>query len=99
MGYSISHSPKGLLLRGKPNARILRTIQSNFHHLSNAIHTPIQDIHQQLGINISDADVQTAKRHKSGIYDDRFITFQLVQTVMENQQKALVHVCVCSFTN
>ena len=96
MGYSISQDDEEILITGNRDIVTLRTMKSNFHHLSNAIQTAGEDIYQQLGINIPERVVADAKQHQSGIYDDRFITFQLIQIVMENQQRALV--CFCSYS-
>ena len=96
MGYSISQEDASILIEGKPNIVTLRAMKSNFHHLSNAIQIPGEDVYQYLGINIPERVVEAAKQHQSGIYDDRFITFQLIQIVMENQQRALV--CFCSYS-
>ena len=78
---------------------MLKAIKSNFYHLVHAAQKPTGDVYQQIGINLADLNEGAVSRHHSGIYDDQFITFQLVQIVMENQQKALVRVCICSFTN
>ena len=88
MGYSVSHSEGTVLLRGEPEEKKLREIKSNFYHLSNAIQNPIGTIYQQLDVNIPDRAI--VMRHSSGVYDNRFITFQLHQIVMENQQSSLV---------
>ena len=92
MGYSLSSSDRGLLPEGRPKKIMLKAIKSNFHHLVNAVQTPTGqgDVYHELGINIPAPNDRTVSRHHSGIYDGKFITFQLIQMVMENQQRALV---------
>lgn len=69
-------------------AKKLKEIKLNFHHFTNAMHNPEENIYQQLDVDIPDEAV--VKSHASGIYDDRFITFQLPKMVMEAQQSSLV---------
>jgi len=89
MGYSLRHSPDGggMVLSGE--AKKLKEIKLNFHHFTNAMHNPEENIYQQLDVDIPDEAV--VKSHASGIYDDRFITFQLPKMVMEAQQSSLVN--------
>ena len=101
MGYSLSPSDRGLIPKGRPQKPFLKAIKSNFHLLVNAAQTPAGDVYQELGINLSDLNEDTVSRHHSGIYDRKFITFQLIQMVMENQQRALVwcllYIFICFF--
>lgn len=76
------------MLSGEPRGRKLKEIKFNFHHFTNAMHNPQENIYQSLDLDIPDEPV--VKRHSSGLYDDQFITFQLPQIVMENQQSSLV---------
>ena len=86
MGYFLSVTDDGLKLSGDPVNH--GAIKSNFRHFTNAMQSPTQNIYRQLNIDIPDE--QKVKRHTSGVYDAKFITFQLPQIVLENQQSSLV---------
>ena len=88
MGYTVSNSKEGLVLRGEPDKERLTEIKSNLHHLTNAMQKPVENIYQQLQISVPGKE--RAILHKSGVLDNKFITFQLPQIVMENQQSSLV---------
>ena len=95
MGYSVSGTEDGFSLKGNPNEKTLTMMKSNFYHFTNAIQNPEENIYQQLEIDIPQQ--ASVVQHKSGIYDDQFITFQLPQIVMENQQSSLVW-CLWNFS-
>eukprot|EP01083_Nonionella_stella_P119979 359057_1 len=80
---------KGFEIKGAADLDSLNEVGPNFYKLSNAMQKPKMNVYQQLNIHIpNDGSVV---KHKSGLYDNEFITFLLPQIVMENQQSSLVN--------
>eukprot|EP01083_Nonionella_stella_P225642 801983_1 len=80
---------KGFEIKGAADLDSLNEVGPNFYKLSNAMQKPKMNVYQQLNIRIpNDGSVV---KHKSGLYDNEFITFLLPQIVMENQQSSLVN--------
>lgn len=79
----------GLELNGELDTEIVSDVQSNFHHLANAMHEPPPSIYQVL--DIQKPDTAKVVRHSTGVLDNEFVTFQLQRIVMENQQSSLVN--------
>ena len=78
-------------------AERLKEVSSKFYHLVNALQNPTTDIYQDLKVDIP----STSKiiKHKTGIYDDQYIIFELPQILMENQQSSLVNKTVLNPDN
>eukprot|EP01083_Nonionella_stella_P225648 801993_1 len=90
IGFEANHvQNKGFEITGASDQKTLDEVERNFYHLSNAMQKPKMNVYQQLNIRIpNDGSVV---KHKSGLYDNEFITFLLPQIVMENQQSSLVN--------
>eukprot|EP01083_Nonionella_stella_P119978 359054_1 len=90
IGFEANHvQNKGFEITGASDQKTLDEVERNFYHLSNAMQKPKMNVYQQLNIHIpNDGSVV---KHKSGLYDNEFITFLLPQIVMENQQSSLVN--------
>ena len=78
--YSIRKS-QNYMVKGWADDKILHQLSSDLHHLNNAIHNPFANIYQYLNIEIPTSSA--IKYHKSGIYDEEFITFQLQQIMSQ----------------
>ncbi len=89
LGYGLRYGGANIILDGQPNKQSLSQIKSNFHHLSNAMQKPIENIYQQLKISVPKSE--SVGFHQSGIVDNKFITFSLPEIVLENQQSSLVN--------
>eukprot|EP01083_Nonionella_stella_P225647 801991_1 len=90
IGFQANHvQNQGFKIKGTANRKVLNEMVRNFYYLSNAMQKPKMNVYQQLNIRIpNDGSVV---KHKSGLYDNEFITFLLPQIVMENQQSSLVN--------
>ena len=96
LGYSVKKSPKIkdkdyhlFQIEDEVNAERLGEVTTKFHHLIMSMEKPATDIYEDLDIKIP--SIPEFKKHKTGIYDDQFIIFELPQIAMENQQLSLVN--------
>ena len=100
MGYSIittDDDNQSYKIERTADPQKLREIKSKFHKFTDAMYNPITDIYHDLEIEIPSQSA--IKSHKTGIYDDQYIIFELPQVLMENQQRSLVNKTVLNPEN